>query len=82
MKKTWELISEIINRKRPHQAIPNCMDGSHADSDDKTIADHFNKFFVNVGPSLASKIPSNNTDPLSYMNPRNPNSIFLAPVDK
>ena len=82
MKKTWELISEIINRKRPHKAIPNCMDGSHADNDDKTIADNFNKFFVNVGPSLASKIPSNNTDPLSYMNPRNPNSIFLAPVDK
>ena len=38
-------------------------------------------FFVNVGPTLASKIPDNGVDPLSYMDTRNENSIFLEPVN-
>ena len=45
------------------------------------MANNFNDFFVNVGPTLASKIPNNGVDPLSYMNTRNENSIFLEPVN-
>ena len=72
IKKSWELISEIINKKKPQNIIPKFTDND----DDKSIADKFNRFFVNVGPSLASKIPPTDVDPLSYLNPRNPHSIF------
>ena len=31
-------------------------------TDQKTIAEKFNEFYVKVGPNLASKIPQNNND--------------------
>ena len=33
----------------------------------KPIAEKLNKFYVNVGPNLASKIPQNNNDYKSYL---------------
>ena len=36
-------------------------------TDQKTIAEKFNEFYVNVGPNLASKIPQNNNDYKSYL---------------
>ena len=36
-------------------------------TDQKTIAEKFNKFYVNVRPNLASKIPQNNNDYKSYL---------------
>ena len=45
------------------------------------MADGFNNFFVNVGPTLASKIPNSDVDPLTYMNQRNEHSIILEPVN-
>ena len=36
-------------------------------TDQKTIAEKFNEFYVNVGPNLSSKIPQNNNDYKSYL---------------
>ena len=36
-------------------------------TDQKTIAEKFNEFYVNVGPNLASKIPQNNNDYKSHL---------------
>ena len=36
-------------------------------TDQKTIAEKFNEFYVNVGPNLASKIPQNNNNYKSYL---------------
>ena len=36
-------------------------------TDQKTIDEKFNEFYVNVGPNLASKIPENNNDYKSYL---------------
>ena len=36
-------------------------------TDQKTIVEKFNDFYVNVGPNLASKIPQNNNDYKSYL---------------
>ena len=36
-------------------------------TDQKTVAEKFNKFYVNVGPNLASKIPQNNNDYKPYL---------------
>ena len=36
-------------------------------TDQKTIAEKFNEFYVNVGPNLASTIPQNNNDYKSYL---------------
>ena len=49
-------------------------------SDKKLISEKFNDFFVNIGPTLAKRIPIIDKSPLSYMQSSMTESIFLAPV--
>ena len=50
--------------------------------DTNVIANHFNNFFVNIGPVLDNKIPTTNVDPLSYIKKNYPSNIFLLPCDE
>lgn len=50
-------------------------------NDSKQIANGFNNYFVNIDVNLSKEIPISNTDPLSYMQFNNPDSIYLQPVD-
>ena len=59
LKKFWTLIKRIINRKKwSVQSGQFIVDGKIT-SDSGQIAEGFNKFYTNVGPSPASKIPTN-----------------------
>ena len=40
-------------------------------SDDKSISNHFNKFFVNIGAKLASKFPDTDTSKINVDGPLN-----------
>lgn len=57
MKKTWKSINGVLNRGKNKQDLPQCfnIDGSLV-SDPTLIANAFNDFFVNIGPSLAESI--------------------------
>ena len=44
------------------------------------ISEKFNDFFINIGPSLAQKIPEQNIPPSQFMGDRVTNTIFLEPV--
>ncbi|ELT96765.1 hypothetical protein CAPTEDRAFT_192072 [Capitella teleta] len=48
-------------------------------TDKDLIADSFNKYFVDVGPSLAAKIPNHDHAPEDYLNGSHPHTIFLVP---
>ena len=49
----------------------------------QTIANAFNKFYINLGKNLAENIPNGNNDPLSYLSELNClNSLFLYPTDE
>ena len=51
-------------------------------TDPKAISDGFNNYFVNIGPTLASKIPNNNISHRRFL-PENLNfSLFLEPTDE
>ena len=56
------------------------MDGDHFVSQSNDISDSFNKFFTNIGSSLAKTIPSSSTHFSDYINLHNPNgfSFFLT----
>ena len=62
IKNTWKTINEILNRKKDKVQTPNYFthNGQHLE-DYKIIANEFNKYFTNVGPSYAANInaPSN-----------------------
>jgi len=48
--------------------------------DKELIAEKFNDFFINIGPTLANNIPKNKNTPLMYLKNKIKDSLFLAPV--
>ena len=71
-----EWINNIIHRHIVAFIIDNCEV-----SDKHLIANKFNDFFVNIGSSLAEKIPPGQCDPITYVKNGNINTIFLRPVN-
>ena len=58
-KKTWQIINEVTGRKTTSkETLPKSIKHGRTTFNDKhTICTEFNKYFVNVGPHLAAKIP-------------------------
>ena len=68
MKKTWKIINSIIATKKSSHDIPSTFyDGNMSYTGTKDIAEGFNEFFVNVGPSLAEVIPNTDVNYESYL---------------
>ena len=55
MRKSWSIIKEIITKKKQmHKSSKFFIDNKFT-SDNCKIADAFNKFYLNIGPTLAKK---------------------------
>ena len=84
VKGTWKILNQLIRKKNNTNMYPDTFrkdDGSLVKGN-KSIANNFNDFFVNIGPKLASKItPTGETNIYDYLDSRNDNSLFLKPVD-
>ena len=78
--KTWRIIKEVINKHKSGRQIKQFMHNGEIITNKTEIATCFNNFFVNIGPSLASKITGNIPDFKKYLPASNPHSIFLQPV--
>ena len=81
MKRTWDIIKQVINRnkRKPIQEKFKLWNGDIT-SDKSIVCNHFNNFFVNVGPQLAANIENQNKIPESYLKNRQLNTMMLAPV--
>ena len=56
IKQTWKIIKETLNRSQ-RDALPNrFLVGEQYIDDPKEIANAFNSYFINIGPSVASHI--------------------------
>ena len=80
LSKTWSVISTVINNKK---SITKCSKFTHNNryiTNDNEIDNHFNKFFVNIGPHLAKNIPNSSSTFQEFLNHPCDNSIFLQPV--
>jgi hypothetical protein len=79
IKNTWSTINNIICKTKNVTNLPKyfLINGSRVD-DDITIANEFNKFFINIGPHLAQNIqmPSNLSFEQFLQNPVNNNFEF------
>ena len=81
LSRSWGVIKDIINKNKKNTSLPPEFDiQGQKISDKQAIASAFNRFYLNVGESLASNSPVHNISPLSYMKNRNPNSMFLESV--
>ena len=81
MKKTWQTLNSLLGRNKPTKASSYFTDDNGVEiKDPKMIADKFNDFFTNIGPSLASKIPQPDTAVLEHMSSDSiSDSLFLIP---
>ena len=83
IKGTWKILNSMIKGNSSGNSYPEKFnDNGNCITDCKAIANGFNNFFTNVGPSLASKItaPNDNQCIFNTMGPSNVNSMFLHPV--
>jgi hypothetical protein len=80
-RKIWKIIKEIIANQTQNIASNQFTIDGQSVTDPKQIADKFNTYFTNIGPSLSQQIPPSGIDPISQMhaNPNTP-SIFFAPA--
>ena len=80
LKKSWRILKEIINKKKQSKSCSQFFINGAMETDKHKIANGFNKFFVNIGPNLASKIPSDNRSPTSYITQKIEEKMVLSPV--
>ena len=82
-KEVWSIIKTVINKNKKslNQKEFKLGDGSLT-SDMKLICNKFNEFFINVGPSLSKKIPTQNTVPSEYIKNKAVYSLYLEPVNE
>ena len=58
LKETWKLLNSIINKKKKTMQVGHEFENKgESITGDEHIANGFNDYFVNVGPSLADNIP-------------------------
>ena len=87
MKKTWEGINNLINRKKKHKMITKlkCPNKNEFISNPKDIPDVLNKYFSTIGQKLASKLPNSHTHFSHYLKTKNYSSSFyfnpVTPVE-
>ena len=82
MKATWEVINDLIGKKKKTKKLPNddfTMDDTVIKSED--VADTFNFFFVNIGPTLANKLHKPNENFTTFLPEPTNSSLFFNPTD-
>src|SRR6218665_2643307 len=80
MRKVWQTINKIIGKSVYSPKIAEIDLNGHKCNDPKAIADSFNHYFSNLGPSLARAINRGNMRPKDYLQNRITQSLFLNSV--
>ena len=80
MKKSWDLIKNIIFRGKRSKLQCKFISNGNMITDKNIISEKFNNFFTGIGPTLANAIPNQNRDPESYLDTRMLTSMFLTMV--
>ena len=78
MKKSWGIIIDIINKnKNPVHRTKFKLSNGSVTTDKMSVSEHFNDFFINIGPNLAKSIPHVKRMPMSYLGDALQEIIFL-----
>ena len=83
LRTTWKLLNEAINKRKNNPSLPSSFksDGKTI-TDPMDIADRFCKYVTNIGPNLASAIPTVNSATFrSFLGSRDYPPIILKPTD-
>ena len=73
-------MKEIINKKQQSNSSSRFLINNKIVTDKKVISDGFNSFFINVGPTLAKKIPSNSKSTSDFLKHGVLDSMYMTSV--
>ena len=78
-KNTWQLIKNVIKRNQnsPNDRISKINSVDLILKDESQIANKFNKYFISIGSTLASKIPQNDGNHLEFITNDISNTIII-----
>lgn len=79
-RQTWNLIKSILAKKQMNDISPFFNLDDSLTSDKNAIAKKFNEYFTNIGPNLANKIPTTDTEFVSYLKGDFKHSFFATPT--
>lgn len=80
-KKTWQLVNTVLGRTFNKCTLPEkFVSNGKVLSGDYEIAEGFNNFFSDIGPSLANKIPESKLSFADFLNNRVDNSFTFQNV--
>ena len=83
LRNSWRILKEVINKKKGSTVSSKFIVNNSAITDKKSVANGFNTFFTNIGPTLANNIPSTNLSATNYIRQgRLKDSIFLNPTSE
>ena len=80
LKASWKILKTVINKGTKGKLPKLFRDGEKEVTNPKDIADRFNKFFTNIGPTLAKSIPKSSSLPQKYLNEKIKESVLFSPV--
>ena len=66
----------------PNSIIKEIIIDNNIISDNHEMANNFNEYFTNIGPTLANKIPHVNGDHLQFIKTFSEDSMFIIPTDE
>ncbi len=83
LRKLWDTFRPIINPDKANKKsnINKLIQGRDIITDNISICNNFNDYFVDIGKKLTENIPKNNNF-LKYLGNKNPQTMFLRPTDK
>ena len=74
------MINEALNSKKDTDPPKHILKDDNEIEDPAEMAEVFNDCFANIGPNLANNIPDSTIEFHKFLNDRNPQSLFFAPV--
>ena len=80
VKKFWQITKFILNKHKKSSIQTKFKYNNKIISNGNQIAENFNNFFVNIGPSTAEKIPYSDVSPNSYLKGNYEHSFYASPV--
>ena len=80
--KSWKIIKTVINKRSMSKITTKFLINNKETDNKQDISDSFNDFYVNLGSTLAYKLPHTNVDPISFMKNVTSTPIKLEPVSE
>ena len=80
IKNTWKILNNVLNKNHKKSCNTEFNLNGQTTNNPNQIPEHFNDFFINIGPNQVSQIPDTNTHFSTYLSKSTDNTMFFNPI--